>query len=51
VDENRLAVWMRAACVWADSQRLELARFGDNMREVAVTAGDKGALMAKGVQV
>jgi L-arabinose isomerase len=32
---------MRAACAWADSQRLRLARFGDNMREVAVTEGDK----------
>ncbi len=36
-----LDVWMRAACAWADSQRLKLARFGDNMREVAVTEGDK----------
>jgi len=38
-----LDVWMRAACAWADSQRLKLARFGDNMREVAVTEGDKVA--------
>jgi L-arabinose isomerase len=38
---ERLDVWMRAACAWADSQRLKLARFGDNMREVAVTEGDK----------
>jgi len=36
-----LDVWMRAACAWADSQRLKLVRFGDNMREVAVTEGDK----------
>ena len=34
---------MRAACAWADSQRLKLARFGDNMRQVAVTEGDKVA--------
>jgi L-arabinose isomerase len=34
---------MRAACAWADSQRLKLCRFGDNMREVAVTEGDKVA--------
>src|SRR5574341_31773 len=40
---ERLDVWMRAACAWADSQRLKLARFGDNMREVAVTEGDKVA--------
>ncbi|HEY6548280.1 MAG TPA: L-arabinose isomerase, partial [Vicinamibacteria bacterium] len=38
---HRLAVWMRAACAWADSRRLKLVRFGDNMREVAVTEGDK----------
>jgi len=37
----RLDIWMRAACAWADSRRLKLARFGDNMREVAVTEGDK----------
>ncbi len=40
---GRLDVWMRAACAWADSQRLKLARFGDNMRQVAVTEGDKVA--------
>ena len=40
---ERLDVWMRAACAWADSQRLKLARFGDNMRQVAVTEGDKVA--------
>ena len=40
---DRLAIWMRAACAWADSRRLKLARFGDNMREVAVTEGDKVA--------
>jgi L-arabinose isomerase len=39
--QRQLDVWMRAACAWADSQRLRLARFGDNMREVAVTEGDK----------
>jgi L-arabinose isomerase len=38
-----LDVWMRAACAWSDSQRLRLARFGDNMRQVAVTEGDKVA--------
>jgi len=37
----QLDVWMRAACAWADSRRLKLARFGDNMRQVAVTEGDK----------
>jgi L-arabinose isomerase len=37
----RIGRWARAACGWAESQRLTLARFGDNMRSVAVTEGDK----------
>lgn len=36
-----LGVWARAACAWHDAQGARLARFGDNMREVAVTEGDK----------
>jgi len=36
-----LDVWMRAACAWHDAQGAKIARFGDNMREVAVTEGDK----------
>ena len=36
-----LAIWMRAACAWHDAQGTRIARFGDNMREVAVTEGDK----------
>ncbi len=32
---------MRAACAWHDAQGGKVARFGDNMREVAVTEGDK----------
>lgn len=39
--QEDMAVWMRAAAAWADSQQLKVARFGDNMREVAVTEGDK----------
>jgi L-arabinose isomerase len=39
--QERLGVWSRAACAWADSQDARLARFGDNMRSVAVTEGDK----------
>jgi len=39
--QRKLAVWMRVACAWADSQGAKIARFGDNMREVAVTEGDK----------
>lgn len=38
---SRLAIWMRAACAWNDAQGARIARFGDNMREVAVTEGDK----------
>lgn len=38
---RRMAVWMRAACAWADGQRSTVVRWGDNMREVAVTEGDK----------
>lgn len=36
-----LGGWARAACAWADWQGSKVARFGDNMRDVAVTEGDK----------
>ena len=36
-----LSVWARAASAWADWQSAKVARFGDNMRDVAVTEGDK----------
>ena len=39
--QDELATWLRAACAWHDSQDAKIARFGDNMREVAVTEGDK----------
>jgi L-arabinose isomerase len=38
---GELATWLRAACAWQDQQGARIARFGDNMREVAVTEGDK----------
>jgi L-arabinose isomerase len=38
---ERLAMWARTAAAWHDSQHLKIARFGDNMRQVAVTEGDK----------
>lgn len=38
---GRLATWMRAAAGWHDWQGARFCRFGDNMREVAVTEGDK----------
>src|SRR5215813_8726513 len=34
-------VWIRAACGWHDWQQAKFCRFGDNMRQVAVTEGDK----------
>ncbi len=37
----RIAAWSRAACGWHEAHRLRVARFGDNMRNVAVTEGDK----------
>ena len=36
-----IGVWTRAASAWADSRSGKVARFGDNMRDVAVTEGDK----------
>jgi L-arabinose isomerase len=40
---EELSTWMRAAAAWHDAQGARIARFGDNMREVAVTEGDKVA--------
>jgi len=39
--QTSLGDWTRAACAWHDSQYGKVARFGDNMRDVAVTEGDK----------
>lgn len=33
--------WLRATCAWHDAQHLKVVRFGDNMRNVAVTDGNK----------
>ena len=38
---EKLNVWSRAACAKLDLRGAKFARFGDNMREVAVTEGDK----------
>jgi L-arabinose isomerase len=38
---SEVAAWTRAAAGWHESQHLKVARFGDNMREVAVTEGNK----------
>ncbi|GCL63985.1 L-arabinose isomerase [Pseudaquabacterium pictum] len=39
--QQRLDAWARVAAAVHDSRQLKVARFGDNMREVAVTEGDK----------
>jgi L-arabinose isomerase len=39
--QSEIGVWIRAACGWNDLQGAKIARFGDNMRDVAVTEGDK----------
>ncbi len=49
---TRIATWARAARGLAEIRSLKLARFGDNMRDVAVTEGDKvEAQMRFGVSV
>jgi len=43
-DENvqlEITQWMVAAAGYIESQNIKVARFGDNMRNVAVTEGDK----------
>jgi L-arabinose isomerase len=39
--QQQINTWARAAAGWADWQGARFVRFGDNMREVAVTEGDK----------
>jgi len=39
--QAKIAGWMRTAFGVASSRRLKVARFSDNMRDVAVTEGDK----------
>ena len=38
---SEIAAWARAAAGWHESQHLKVARFADNMRDVAVTEGNK----------
>ncbi len=44
---ERLGSWMKSAVGVAVSKGLKVMRFGDNMREVAVTEGDKVEVQAK----
>jgi L-arabinose isomerase len=49
---ERVNAWARAATGWLASQSLRMARFGDNMRDVADTDGDKvGTQATLGVSV
>ena len=45
--QKRLADWMKAAVGVAVSKEMKVMRFGDNMREVAVTEGDKVEVQRK----
>jgi L-arabinose isomerase len=44
---GRIAAWMRVARAWLDWQGGRVVRFGDNMRQVAVTEGDKVSAEAR----
>jgi len=41
--QQQIGAWARAAAGWHEWQTAKFCRFGDNMREVAVTEGDKVA--------
>ncbi len=43
----RIAVWIRAASAYDDALNMKIARFGDNMRDVAVTEGNKVSAQMK----
>ncbi len=45
--QDQIGVWARAAAAWGETGRIKVARFGDNMRSVAVTEGDKVAAQAQ----
>ena len=41
--QKKVGIWSRVTLGWDELQNLKVARIGDNMREVAVTEGDKVA--------
>ena len=45
--QKRIGDWMKAAAGVAVSKTMKVMRFGDNMREVAVTEGDKVEVQTK----
>ena len=50
--QARIGSWARCALAWRELRSLKVARFGDNMRDVAVTEGDKvGVQVRLGVRV
>ncbi|MFC4094948.1 L-arabinose isomerase [Euzebyella saccharophila] len=50
--QHKIGVWSRVALGVDEMKNLKVARFGDNMREVAVTEGDKvGAQIKFGMSV
>jgi len=44
---GKLTVWLRAALAFDDACSMKVARFGDNMRDVAVTEGNKVSAQMK----
>ena len=44
---DRISVWVRAASAYNDALNMKIARFGDNMRDVAVTEGNKVSAQMK----
>ncbi len=44
---SKIAVWIRAAAACDDALNMKIARFGDNMRDVAVTEGNKVSAQIK----
>jgi len=44
---ERISVWTRAAAALDDAHNMKIARFGDNMRDVAVTEGNKVSAQIK----
>ncbi|MCU0407948.1 MAG: L-arabinose isomerase [Bacteroidales bacterium] len=44
---GRIGVWTRAASALNDASAMKIARFGDNMRDVAVTEGNKVSAQIK----
>lgn len=44
---RKINIWARVACAKYDMQGMKIARFGDNMRQVAVTEGDKVSAQIK----